>query len=155
MKSGLPAKPIIFCFLVVLALYGAAFYGIEYVRQRKGPWQVDFQANGSGIPVIEIAQAHLGVSGVRILFHDEHMTNAPRLVRFDRVRQPVPFGQVIYEDLTFQPGVVTFELFGHEIELLPRLLIVNKKTIPWSNGLTVELWATNKPAIPPKPPKVR
>jgi hypothetical protein len=51
--------------------------------------------------------------------------------------------------------VVTFDLFGHEIELLPRALIVNKRSIPWQSGATIDLWPTNKPAVPPHPPKVR
>src|SRR5687767_5999111 len=153
MKSGITARSIVLSFFVVLALYGAAFYGIEYVRHRKGPWQVDFRVEASGNPVVEIAQKNLDLSGVKIFFHGEHATNAPGTVRFDRVSQPVPFGKVIYEDLTFLPGVVTFDLFGHEIEILPRALIVNKKTIPWLSGATFDLWPTNKPAVPPKPPK--
>jgi hypothetical protein len=62
---------------------------------------------------------------------------------------------VIYEDLTFLPGVVTFDLFGHEVELLPRALIANKKQVPWKSGVTIDLWPTNKPAEPPRPPKAR
>ena len=76
-------------------------------------------------------------------------------VAFEKVKTPVPFGKVIFEDLTFLPGVVTFDLFGHEIELLPRTLIVNKRGIPWQSGVTIDLWPTNKPAEPPHPPKVR
>jgi hypothetical protein len=60
---------------------------------------------------------------------------------------------VIYEDLTFLPGVVTFDLLGHEVELLPRALVVNKKLVEWQSGMTVDLWPTNKPAEPPQPPK--
>ena len=85
----------------------------------------------------------------------QHASNATGRVLFDRVKQPVPFGKVIYEDLTFLPGVVTFDLFGHEIELLPRALIANKKQVAWQSGVTVDLWPTNKPAEPPHPPKAR
>jgi hypothetical protein len=63
----------------------------------------------------------------------------------------VIFGRVLYEDLTILPGVVTFDLFGHEIELLPRTLIINKKEIPWKSESVLELWPTNKPVQPPKP----
>ncbi len=153
MKSGINAKSIILSFFVVLALYSATFYGIEYVRHRNGPWQVNFQVDASGDPFVEIAQTHLNLSGAKIFFHGEHATNAPGTVQFDRVLQPVPFGKVIYEDLTFLPGVVTFDLFGHEIEILPRILIVNKRAIPWQSGATLDLWPTNKPALPPRPPK--
>ena len=56
---------------------------------------------------------------------------------------------------TALPGVITLDLFGHEIELLPRVLIVNKKEVPWQSGLSLVLSPTNKPAIPPKPPTPR
>ena len=155
MKSGINAKSILLSFLAVLVLYVAAFSGIEYLRHRKGAWQVNFRADATGEPVIEIAQPHVQLSGVQIFFHGERASNAAGTVRFDRVLQPLPFGKVIYEDLTFLPGVVTFDLFGHEIELLPRVLIINKKNIPWQTGATLELWPTNKPLDPPKPPKFR
>ena len=32
----------------------------------------------------------------------------------------------------FLPGVVTMNLLGHEIELMPRTLVIDKKEIPWS-----------------------
>jgi hypothetical protein len=155
MKSGITPKSIAISFFVVLALYLGVFYGIEYLRHRKGPWQVSFRADAQGNPVVVIAQNRLRLSDVKLVFHGEPMTNAPGIVFFDRVKQPVPFGRVIYEDLTFLPGVVTFDLFGHEIEILPRVLIVNKKTVPWQSGATTDLWPTNKPAVPPKPPKYR
>ena len=59
----------------------------------------------------------------------------------------------IMADMTFLPGVITFNLFGHEVELLPRALIVNKKDIPWSSAANVVLRPEAKPATPPKPPR--
>ena len=41
-------------------------------------------------------------------------------VEFDRPRKAAVFGRVIYEDLMQLPGVVTFNLFGHEVELMRR-----------------------------------
>ena len=32
----------------------------------------------------------------------------------------------------FLPGVVTMNLLGHEIELMPRTLVIDKKEIPWT-----------------------
>jgi hypothetical protein len=38
-------------------------------------------------------------------------------------------------DTTFLPGTVTFQIFGHEIELLPRVLIIDHQERPWlANG---------------------
>ena len=155
MKSGFTAKPIALLFVAVLGLYLAVFYGIERARQHKGPWTVDFQTNVDASPVLIVSQAKLGLSNVRIVVHGENARNATGRVSFDQVKRPVPFGKVIYEDLTFLPGVVTFDLFGHEIELLPRALIANKRLVAWQSGITVELWPTNKPVEPPHPPKTR
>jgi hypothetical protein len=33
----------------------------------------------------------------------------------------------------FLPGVVTMNLLGHEIELMPRTLVIDKKEVPWIN----------------------
>ena len=155
MPSAFSPKSIALLFVAVLGLYLATFYGIERARLRKGPWEVDFQTNGSGNAMVVVSQPRLGLAAVKIVFHGEHptATNLPARVSFDRVKLPTPFGRVIYEDLTFLPGVVTFDLFGHEIELLPRTLIANKRQVPWQSGATVDLWPTNKPAEPPQPPK--
>ena len=49
------------------------------------------------------------------------------------------------------PGVITFDLFGHEIELMPRTLVINKKEVPWKSESVIELWPTNKLPQPLKP----
>ncbi|MEY2408156.1 MAG: hypothetical protein QOF48_826 [Verrucomicrobiota bacterium] len=154
-SAGLTPKSVLITFVVVGVLYFAAFWGIERFRQHRGPWEITFSDNAQGEAVLSVSQRALKISGVQLIVHGEHATNAPGSVRFDRVLMPVPFGRVIYEDLTFLPGVVTFDLFGHEVELLPRVLIVNKKEVPWQSGIVVDLWPTNKPAEPPQPPKQR
>ena len=157
MQPGFSARSLTVFFVTVLLLYLAAFYGCEYARSRKGPWEVQFKSDASGRPSIVIYQPKLGVSGVEILFHGETvpMTNLSQRVMFRNVQTPVPLGTVIYEDLTFLPGVVTFDLFGHEVELLPRTLIVNKKEIPWKSDQIVELTSADKLPIPPRPPPKR
>jgi len=153
MNSGFSPKPLVALFCIVAFLYFVAFYGLEYARQRKGPWEVAFQTDARGNPTLAITQPALGLRDVKIVFHEEKATNSIARVAFDRPLRPLPFGKVIYEDLTFLPGVVTFDLFGHEIELLPRILIANKKEMRWSSGVTLDLWPTNKPAEPPKRPR--
>ena len=152
MKTTFPWKATLVLFVAVLLAYLAVFNGIEYSRQRKGPWKVDFLTDAEGRPSIGVFQEHLKLSAW-LEFQDERIgrTNFSERVAFDRPKKPVPFGKVIYEDLTFLPGVVTFDLFGHEVELLPRVLIINKKETAWNNVVT--LFATNKPAVPPKPAK--
>jgi hypothetical protein len=149
-KTTFPWKGALVLFAAVLLAYLAVFNGIEYARLRKGPWKVDFTTDSNGKPSLNIYQDYLKVS-TRLEFPDEKETNMAERVVFDRPKKPVPFGKVIYEDLTFLPGVVTFDLFGHEVELLPRVLIINKKETAWNTVVT--LLATNKPAVPPKPAK--
>ena len=98
-KSGLSAGTIVLLFAVVLALYLAVFFGIERARQHKGPWEVDFQTNAGGSPVLIVSQAKLGLSDVKIVVHGENASNPTGRVSFNQVKQPVPVGRVIYEDL--------------------------------------------------------
>ena len=159
MKTGLTPKSIALWFLLVLALYLAGFYGVEWANHHKGAWEVEFSSDGMGNPSIAIYQPKLKISAVEIIFAGEKSpaTNFSTRVIFDRpltaLPSAQPIGEVIYEDLRALPGVVTFNFFGHEIELLPRVLIVNKKEIPWKSETVLELSQTNKPAQPPKPPK--
>jgi len=159
MKAAITPKSIAVWFVVVAVLYLAVFYGIEFSTQRKGPWEVEFTSDNMGNPSIVIDQPKLNISSVEIIFTGEQLsgTNFSQKVRFDQpltsFPAAMPIGEVIYQDLRSRPGVVTFNFFGHEVELLPRVLIVNKREIPWKSEMVVELSATNKPAQPPKPPK--
>lgn len=155
MNAGFSPKPLVALFFTVAVLYFGAFYGLEYARHRKGPWEVAFQTDAQGNPMLAITQPTLGLRDVKLVIHGEQGTNAIVRVSFDRPLRPVPFGKVIYEDLTFLPGVVTFDLYGHEVELLPRVLIANKREMTWASGATLDLWPTNKPTEPPKPPRDR
>jgi hypothetical protein len=155
MKSGVTPKSIVLLFPVVLVAYLLVFYGLEHLRHRKGPWDAEFRVNAKGVPTVTVAQPDAGLKNVSLVYHGETTTNEPGRISFDRVKQPSPVGRVIYEDLTFFPGVVTLDLFGHEVELLPRTLIANKKGIPWKSGAVIDFWPTNKPAEPPHPPQER
>jgi hypothetical protein len=159
MKSGFTPKTVLLWFVVVLGLYVAIFYGIEYSNQRKGPWAVEFGTEASGVPRITIEQPRLGISKVKIRFSGENVsaTNGTRQVLFDRpvsaLPAPMPFGELIYEDLRTLPGVVTFNFFGHEVELLPRVLVADKKEVAWRPATVLDLFPSNKPPRSPKPPK--
>lgn len=155
MQPKLTLKTVAVLFLAVLVLYLAAFYGLEWWQHRKGPWEVTFAADEAGTPAITVRQPRLQVAAAQVVFRGEQVahSNLPQTVRFEQPLQPVPFGRVIYEDLLALPGVVTFDLFGHEIELLPRTLLVNRKQVPWQPPKVIELRPSDKPATPPKPPK--
>src|SRR5437762_12956230 len=110
-------------------------------------------SDAQGNPSVIIYQPKLNISSVELLFPGEKApkTNLSQRIAFDRPLQKVIFGRVLYEDLTVLPGVVTFDLFGHEIELLPRTLIINKKEVPWKSEAVIEMSATNKLPQPLKP----
>lgn len=130
---------------VCAVLYFGGFWAMQHWRARRGPWEVTFQTTGEGVPQLTLAAPGLGVSNVQVVFPGTNLPalKAPVLVRFDDPARgaAVPFGRVKFLDTTFLPGTVTFELFGHEIELLPRTLIVDKQEHPWRSGERIELSA--------------
>jgi hypothetical protein len=42
-------------------------------------------------------------------------------------------------DTTFLPGTVTLQVFNHEIELLPRVLVIDGQEHPWLSESTITL----------------
>jgi hypothetical protein len=151
------AKHFILAFLLALAGYVAFYQTIEHRRTRNGPWQVTFTRNTAGAPAIVIAQSRLAITNVQICFPGESLPVTldlpeteqrlsllfaqPRPVPYD-----VPFGQCVFMDTTFLPGTVTLDLFGHEIELLPRALIIDRQDHPWQPDATIAL--PRAPAAP-------
>jgi hypothetical protein len=69
---------------------------------------------------------------------------AEMTVRFDEPQQQVPFGQWKFDDLMYLPGTVTLRFFGHEVELLPRILYLNRTEHPWQSGETIVLHPEDK-----------
>ncbi len=130
-------------FVVCAFLYFAGFWGTERWRAHRGPWVVTFGVATNGSPTVEIAQPRLGIHDVRFTFTG---TNAPNLrtnvtIRFDDpARLPdAPFGKLEFLDTTYLPGTVTLALFGHELEFLPRTMIVDKREEPWRPGAHFDL----------------
>ena len=56
-------------FFLTLALYICGFYGLEHIRDRKGPWVVTFDAVASS-PTMIIEQKALGINGFKIIFEN-------------------------------------------------------------------------------------
>ena len=144
MKSDGELKHFILAFLLALVCYALFYYSIEHRRIRKGPWEVTFTNNAAGTPIMTVNQPKLAITNYQIIFPDQPLpsTNALGKLLFNQpqpVPYPVPFGKCIFMDTTFLPGTVTFQLFGHEIELLPRALIVDRQEHPWvaDNPLTL------------------
>jgi hypothetical protein len=141
MKPDRAAKHFIVAFLLALVGYIVCYQSIEHRRTRHGPWQVAFTRTVAGEPAIVINQPKLGITNVQIGFAGQRVPPisdttilvfaAPHPVPFD-----VPFGKCVFMDTTFLPGTVTLSLFGHEIELLPRTLVIDRQDYPWPSGTT-------------------
>lgn len=134
-------------FLMALAIYAAFFSFDQRIRHRKGPWEVAFHTNLTGYAAITINQPALGITNVQVVFQSESATNQGRVL-FRQPQQSVPFGKVKFEDLTYLPGSVAFDFFGHEVELLPRTLYLNKKEHPWKSDSVFKLEPGEK--LPPE-----
>jgi hypothetical protein len=50
----------------------------------------------------------------------------------------------VFQDTTFLPGTVVIQTFGHEIQLLPRVLTLDRAEHPWRPGEVIFL--TNQPS---------
>lgn len=132
-----------FAFLLALGLYVLAFYWIEGRRVAREPWSVSFTCSAGASPSIVVQQANYKIRK-EIVFEDaDTITNdvaetitfgTPRPVPFS-----IPFGQCVFLDTTFLPGTVTLRCFGHEIEMIPRVLIVDHQEFPWSNTNALRL----------------
>ena len=141
-------KHLLVGFGLALALYAAFFTLDQYLRHRKGAWEVTFSTNSAGWASIEVRQPALKIHE-QIVFDSERPTNSmiAGMITFDRPSKIVPFGKVKFEDLTYLPGSVAFDFFGHEVELLPRTLYLNKREIPWT-GAVHQLMPNEK--LPPE-----
>lgn len=147
-----------FAIPAILALVGyVLLYGCDrHLRVHRGPWQVTFDRTPDGTPLVRIDQPDLGISNVVVRFEGESLASPPPAlpvqVRFDDPDRPVPFGTLAFHDLMYQPGTVVLQCFGHEVQMLPKTLYLNRAPYPWRGGESHLLSATNKPAslAPPK-----
>ena len=153
MKRDPILKQSLIVFVGVLILYTCAFKGIEYFRTVKGPWEVTFRSDSNGLPSLVISQATIGLTNMTVTFDGEAIDriNLSETMRFDSPKTNIPFGGVLFFDTTVLPGTLTFHLFGHEIEFLPRVMIANLNEVAWKSGETVRFNASNKPPSSPAP----
>jgi hypothetical protein len=145
MNSAGPLKHFILAFVIALLLYAVAYSFIEHRRTRNGPWQVAFIQEKGGVPTLVISQPKLNIADARIAFPNQSSAPTNVVLFFSqpkRVPFAVPFGSCIFEDTTFQPGTIVFNLFGHEVQLIPRVLTIDRREFPWMSDHTLEV--TNK-----------
>lgn len=135
----------------LIALLGYVFvYGCDArLRRGRGPWEVTFFTETNGTPALRIGHPKLGISNVVVRFLAEHLdpTNhvvLPQSVAFERPRSEVPFGTLVFDDLMYLPGTVVLHCFGHEVQMLPRTLYLNRKEVRWGGSTTNDLHPADK-----------
>jgi hypothetical protein len=154
MKFGGIGRQVFFVFLATVVGYIVVFSLIQRQRTDKGPWLITF-VNESGIPSLTLNQTNLNLRDVKIVFAGQSAgTNVTQTMDFGTARGvpiAVPFGDCVFFDARFLPGTVVFHMFGHEIQLLPRVLTIDKVERPWKSGDIITLGPTNNaaPAAPP------
>lgn len=147
MKSEGIGKAAVIALALSLVVYVAFFSCDSHLRHKNGPWVVRFGLDSTN-PAIVIDQAKYRIAGAKIVFEGEIATNASnQVISFDQPYPAIPFGQVVFHDPTYLPGSVTFNIQGHQVELLPRTLIINQKERPWASGQTIVLRPGEK--LPP------
>lgn len=152
MKSDGPVKHLVVALLLAVGCYAVFYPSIEHRRTRKGPWEVTFTSTNevtsartnSGVPLVIVNQPKLAITNVQLMFVEHSVTagqGATNLIFNEPKPVPyaVPFGQCVFMDTTFLPGTVTFQLFDHEIELLPRVLIIDRQEHPWLSNNNIKL----------------
>ena len=148
MKSPGVLKHFIIAFALALALYIVFFTFIEGRRTRNGPWRVAFGSAGSNSPpFLIINEPRLKISNVRVMFAGASAPRTNAVMIFDTPREvpfDVPLGQCVFMDLISQPGTVTFNLFGHEVQLIPRALTIDKKDVRWESDKTIAVPAAKE-----------
>jgi len=149
---SLPFKTFAIVGLVTLIVYITVFSLVESNRRKDGPWELTFtQVDNS--PALHINHTKLNLTNITILFAAAIApTNLPQTIRFQHGQiapLDLPFGKCIFLDTLYLPGTVTCEIFGHEIQLLPRTLTIDRVEHPWQAGekilLTNRISATLSP----------
>jgi hypothetical protein len=133
-------RHLVFAFVLAIGFYIICFSWIQHRRVFKGPWSVTFLSDATGHPSVMISEPKLNISET-LAFPTQKMAtnNMSQVEVFDEAVTNLPFGSMIFQDPTFLPGTVTMNLFSHQVELLPRVLKVDKKEIPWHIGQSIEI----------------
>jgi len=131
-------RPLAVCFVLALVFYVAGFWWIEHRRVVKGPWVIEFVSDGGGRPSLQITQRKLDIAE-ELTFPGDKVgrPNLSERVVFSEARTNLPFGEMLMQDALYLPGTVTMRVCGHQVEVLPRTLIVDQKEHAWRAGQVV------------------
>ena len=142
-----------FAFGLILLCY-VLIYGCDrHLRFKNGPWELHFSRESDGTPRLVINQASLGITNVTLRLEGEIVRLDPTLVRFEdseAVKIPygkfegseavkIPYGKVLGFYRSYLPGMIRLDLFGHEVEIRQRALILNFNEREWQSGEVISL----------------
>jgi len=142
MKPFAELKHFALAFVIALALYVIAYTAIEHGRRQSGPWEVTFFSAAAAYPSLTVSQTNLHITNVVIVFRKSSQLTTNDMVRFNKDRETpfaLPFGECEFQGILSQPGTVVMKIFGHEIQLMPRILTIDKREQPWQSGTTISL----------------
>jgi hypothetical protein len=143
-------------FAAVALGYFLGFGWIEHRRQRNGPWQVTFRTD-FGQPTLVVHQPELQLTNITIRFAGiTSPARAAQTIRFEPGRPvpcDLPFGRCVFLDVLFLPGTVVCQVFGHEIQLMPRTLTIDGAERPWQSGEIIELPGSGQSLSAPDQPR--
>jgi hypothetical protein len=152
MKSDNLFRHLAIPFAVAVVVYVIFYSWIENRRNRKGPWEVTF-TTVSNAPALVINQPALAVTNLQITFPGATNSATNTSITFNQAHEvpyDMPYGKCVFMDPTFLPGTLVFDLFGHEIQLIPRVLTIDGKEMPWQSGKTIAVEGTNGVVRPPE-----
>ena len=122
---------------VTLVGYIAIFSWMEHNRRKNGPWEITFTTVNNS-PALLLSHTKLNLTNVTIVFLGSVApTNLPQTICFQHGRVApfdLPMGKCVFLDTLYLPGTVTIQAFGHEIQMLPRTLSLDRVEHPWLSG---------------------
>jgi hypothetical protein len=147
MKPDRIWKQLLAVFVCSLLGYVLVFGWIEHHRRKAGPWRATFTRT-DGFPAMIVNQLALQLTNISFVFINAAApTNQPQTVEFAHGRPApfdLPFGQCVFVDTLFLPGTAVCEIFGHQIQFMPRSLTVDQVERSWQSG--EKLLLTNQPS---------
>jgi hypothetical protein len=126
-------KHFVAALVIAVVFYLVVFTWIERRRTANGPWQITFQSDGAGVPALSIAEPKLKILQSVRFSGGKAAPNLSQTFTFLDETPVLPFGEMVFQDPTFLPGTVTMRIFGHSVELVPRVLYIDGKEHPWQS----------------------
>jgi len=118
--------------VIFIAVY---FVNRSFVRGNQY-WIVAFEAK-NGSRQISISRSNSSIL-VNILFtkiKSDSFKESKKIIFNSSKDNGLPFGRLKTFDLTTFPGYIALEIYGHEIEILERALIIDKHEYYWESNL--------------------